>query len=87
MRARILSKIAPRMHVRMPLPKPHIAPPDPTEPHYTVAELSQMWRVDAKTLREWFKNTPGVLRTGNVRLTLSVPRSVMERVHRERTGE
>lgn len=87
MRARILSKIAPRLHIRhVPLPKPQIAPPDPTEPHYTVAQLAEMWQLDAKIVRGWFKDAPGVLRTGKQRNHLRIPRSVMERVHRERTG-
>lgn len=87
MRARILSKIAPRLHIRhVPLPKPQIAPPDPTEPHYTVAELSQMWQLDPKIVRGWFAHVPGVLRTGERRKSLRIPRSVMERVYRERMG-
>jgi hypothetical protein len=87
-RHRILSKLATKLHIRhVPILKPQcIAPPDPTEPHYTVAQLAEMWQLDAKIVRGWFKDAPGVLRTGDQRKSLRIPRSVMERIHREKAG-
>ena len=88
MKARIFKRLAPHLHA--PKPQPVVvagsAAPDPTEQHFTVQELAKLWRVDEDTVRDWFREAPGVLRIGaGQRKTLRIARSVMERVYRERT--
>ena len=65
------------------------------EKHYTVAELEAAWQISQKTLRQWFRDVPGVIRYGSDKLkkgrkrtyvSLRVPESVARRVYRERTG-
>jgi hypothetical protein len=58
-----------------------------SEPHYTPAELAELWGVDPETIRNVFRNEPGVLKLGNnggkrTYVTLRIPESVAERVHR-----
>jgi hypothetical protein len=62
-----------------------------TEPHYTVAEVAEMWNYSRQTVQEIFRNEPGVLVRGEPRpkygrrrgyVTLRIPQSVLERVHR-----
>jgi hypothetical protein len=57
------------------------------EPHYTPSELAKLWGVDPETIRNVFRNEPGVLKLGNnggkrTYVTLRIPESVAERVHR-----
>jgi len=60
------------------------------ERHYTVAEIAAMWNLSKDTVRRMFQDEPGVLVFGG-RLsgrkrryaTLRIPRSVLERVHRQ----
>jgi hypothetical protein len=57
------------------------------EPHFTPAELAELWGVDPETIRNVFRNEPGVLKLGNSNgkrtyITLRIPESVAERVHR-----
>jgi hypothetical protein len=57
------------------------------EKHYTPAELAEIWGVDPETIRNVFRNEPGVLKLGNgggkrAYITLRIPESVAERVHR-----
>ncbi len=61
----------------------------PVERHYAVAEIAEMWNLSADKVREIFENEPGVLVIGdrNPRrkrryVTLRIPQSVLERVHR-----
>jgi hypothetical protein len=35
------------------------------EKHYTPAELAKVWGVDAETIRNLFRNEPGVLKLGS----------------------
>jgi hypothetical protein len=57
------------------------------EKHYTPAELAEIWGVDPETIRNVFRSGPGVLKLGNdgakrAYITLRIPESVAERVHR-----
>ncbi|HEV2196057.1 MAG TPA: hypothetical protein VGR55_10780 [Candidatus Acidoferrum sp.] len=60
-----------------------------TERHYAVAEIAEMWNLSADKVRELFENEPGVLGLGERSprhkrryVTLRIPHSVLERVHR-----
>ncbi|MFY9937839.1 MAG: hypothetical protein WB780_12680 [Candidatus Acidiferrales bacterium] len=59
------------------------------ERHYAVTEIAEMWNLSADKVRELFEDEPGVLVIGerNPRrkrryVTLRIPQSVLERVHR-----
>ena len=59
------------------------------EKHYSVAELSQSWGFSEKTIRRMFTHEPGVLKWGEEEgrfkrgyITLRIPESVVQRVHR-----
>lgn len=61
------------------------------ERHYTVKELADMWHLDQSTVRRWFIDEPGILRSGSSRLrtkrcytSLRIPESVARRVYRAR---
>ncbi len=59
------------------------------EPHYSVAELAKLWRLDHSTIRRMFQDEPGVFRHGKAArrdgkpdyVTLRIPRSVARRFH------
>lgn len=58
------------------------------EPHYSPAELAKSWGVDVETIRNLFRNEPGVLKIGDKNpkhkrpyLTLRIPESVAVRLH------
>ena len=60
------------------------------EPHYTVEEIARLWGLSKDSVRRLFKNEPGVLaispRHGKGKrsyVTLRIPSSVVERVHRK----
>jgi hypothetical protein len=61
-----------------------------TERHYTCAEIAEMWNMHPVTVRELFRNEPGVLnicasRKSRFRKSYAqyrIPASVAERVHR-----
>lgn len=61
-----------------------------TERHYSVAEIAEMWNLSKDAVRRLFQKEPGVLILGESRpkygrrpyVTLRVPQSVLERVHR-----
>jgi hypothetical protein len=62
------------------------------ERHYTPMELSESWGVSTETIRALFREEPDVLkirrpatRTKRGYLTLRIPESVAERVHRRMT--
>jgi hypothetical protein len=70
------------------LPKPIAAF---EERHYTVAEIGALWNLSIDSVRKLFRNEPGVLAIGTIRargkrqyLTLRIPASVLERVHRQK---
>ena len=59
------------------------------ERHYAVTEIAEMWSLSTDKVRELFEDEPGVLVIGerNPRhkrryVTLRIPQSVLERVHR-----
>jgi hypothetical protein len=58
------------------------------EKHYSPSELAKMWGLGDDTIREIFKNEPGVLSYGNAGtrtrrryITMRIPESVVIRVH------
>ena len=63
------------------------------ERHYSVRELGTRWNLSPDTVRKLFENEPGVLVIGNESrkysrrryITLRIPESVAERVHRRLT--
>lgn len=64
--------------------------PSASERFYTIQEISLMWRLSPDAIRRLFRNEPGVLAIGNQKaknkrtyLTLRIPHSVLERVHRQ----
>ncbi len=59
------------------------------ERHYSVSEIGEMWNLSQDAVRRTFENEPGVLVLGNTEtrhrrryITLRIPQSVVERVHR-----
>lgn len=64
------------------------------EKHYKIKELVAMWGVNRNELQAWFRDEPGVIKLGAERvstrkrslISLRVPASVAERVHRRRAG-
>jgi len=55
------------------------------EKHFTPQDLAEAWGVDVETIRNIFRDEPGVLKISNaskLRTTLRIPREVAERVHR-----
>ncbi|SRR5713101_1597798 len=55
------------------------------EKHFTPQELASAWGVDVETIRNIFRDEPGVLKISNaskLRTTLRIPKEVAERVHR-----
>lgn len=64
---------------------------DPSESHFTPAELAEAWQLDKSTIRRIFIDMPGVLKIGRRvargkrrYVTLRIPREIAERVYRER---
>jgi hypothetical protein len=58
------------------------------ERHYTPASLAKLWGVDPETIRNIFRNEPGVLKIGNSGakrsyISLRIPESVAIAVHRK----
>lgn len=57
-----------------------------TERHYRISEIAKLWGFSIQTVREIFRDEPGVLRVkGPRKLTLSVPESTLTRVHEARS--
>ncbi len=62
--------------------------PQPSETHFTVQELAQLWRVSADTIRRKFRNEPGVVHFGSFNRRrriydpIRIPASVAERVYK-----
>lgn len=72
----------------IPLTEENIA----MEPHYKPRELAKKWGLSESTMVNLFANEDGVLRLGvhngrrRSRVSLRIPQSVAERVHRRLTG-
>lgn len=60
------------------------------EEHFTPAEIAERWKLDAGTVVTLFRDEPDVVRICNGKpgkrrkVTLRIPASVVERVHRAR---
>ena len=59
------------------------------EKHYSISELVQLWGLSEKTIRRMFMDEPGVVKWGHEErrfkrayMTLRIPESVVQRVHR-----
>ena len=59
------------------------------EKHFSPAELAEAWGLSSDTIRNIFREEPGVLKYGKTEtrhrrgyITLRIPLSVAERVHR-----
>jgi hypothetical protein len=59
------------------------------ERHFSVQQIAEMWNLCENSIRELFKNEPGVVQIERSRSrwkrgysTLRIPQSVLERVHR-----
>jgi hypothetical protein len=62
---------------------------DGTLDTFTVAQIASMWQLSTDTVQRWFEDEPGVIVSGDKnprgkrkRVTLRIPRAVMERVKR-----
>ncbi len=63
------------------------------EKHYTARELAEIWALDETTVRRIFQDEPGVLKIGQSGrrdgkrdyVSIRIPKSIAERVHRERS--
>jgi hypothetical protein len=66
---------------------------DPLEPHYSVQDIAELWKVDPETVSKVFRSEPGVLalennhrKDGKRNYTiLRIPGSVLRRVYNRRT--
>jgi hypothetical protein len=71
------------------VPKPSDSARVSTERHYSPAEIAELWGLSQDSVRRLFKEEPGVLlmaprkrRGKRAYVTLRIPESVVERVHR-----
>jgi hypothetical protein len=60
---------------------------------FTVAQIASLWQLSADTIQRWFEDEPGVVTSGNKnprgkrkRITLRIPRAVMERVKKRQSN-
>ena len=63
------------------------------EKHYSVKEIAALWGYSTETIRRLFRNEKGVLKIGSPgtrfkrqRFQLSIPESVLIRVHNQRSN-
>jgi len=66
---------------------------DGKQSDFTVAQVASMWQLSTDTIQRWFENEPGVIVSGNKnprgkrkRITLRIPRAVMDRVKKRRSN-
>jgi hypothetical protein len=59
-----------------------------TEKHYSVIEISKLWKLCPDTVRALFRGVPGLIRVDRPKtrkkrayLSMRIPESVMQRVH------
>jgi len=66
------------------MPRHKLTSPQQTpalEIHLDIPQIAALWGMDQKTVREEFRNEPGVIRRkGDSRETIRVPLSVVDRV-------
>jgi AraC-like DNA-binding protein len=62
------------------------------ERHFSVKEVAQLWHMSVDTVRRLFENEDGVVRYGHAEglhrrryVSISIPQSVVEHVHRRLT--
>ncbi len=62
------------------------------EKHLTIPEIAELWNLTPDTVRQIFRNEPGVLRISRPEtlhkrgyVSLRVPESVVQRVHQARS--
>jgi hypothetical protein len=76
--------------------KPKGAPfvDDGKQETFTVAQIASLWQLSPDTIQRWFEDEPDVIVSGNrnprgkrKRITLRIPRAVMERVKRKRANK
>jgi hypothetical protein len=67
---------------------------DGTLDTFTVAQIASLWPLSTDTIQRWFEDEPGVIASGDKnprgkrkRITLRIPRSVLERVKRKRMNK
>ena len=77
---------------RQPEPKEQFVD-DGKQEYFTVAQIADMWQLSTATIQRLFGEEPGVATLGNKnprgkrrRITLRIPRAVMERVKRRRSN-
>jgi len=60
----------------------------PFEKHYRVSEVARMWGLGRETIRQLFKDEPGVLKVKlgkkGAHTSMSIPASIVARVHMKR---
>ena len=66
---------------------------DGKQSDFTVAQIASMWQLSTDTIQRIFEDEPGVVTLGNKnprgkrkRVTLRIPRAVMERVKKNRSN-
>ncbi len=66
---------------------------DGKQSDFTVAQIASMWQLSTDTIQRMFEDEPGVVALGNKhprgkrkRVTLRIPRAVMERVKKNRSN-
>jgi len=64
------------------------------ERHFTVAEVAALWNLSDDTIRNLFRDMPGVVKLGSHErrhkrgyLSLRIPESVVQKVHAELRGK
>ena len=66
---------------------------DGKQENFTVAEIASLWKLSTDTIQRLFEDEPGVVVLGDKnprgkrkRITLRIPRQVMERVKKTRSN-
>ena len=69
-----------------------LSEPQIFEQHLSPRTLAELWGYSEDTIRRWFEDVPGVLKCGvdgsrgkHRKMTIRIPRTVAERIYRERT--
>ena len=53
------------------------------ERHFSVTDVAKLWSLSRDSVRRIFRREPGVMAIGERYVTLRIPESVLERVHRK----